>query len=99
MYAGLHKPKGFALSETNEPDERPAHYLPEPYLLRYRDGGFVSTESKQFWKIAFCKGPKRISEYKNSPNRDYYAVQTTDAEKLWVYFDPEDKNFYLQGFL
>lgn len=96
MSNGLQRPKGPVLSET---EERPTHYLAEPCLLRYRDGGFVASDSKQFWRISFCNGPKRISEYKNSPERDYYSVQTTEQEKLWVYFDPEDKNFYLQGFI
>lgn len=83
----------YYISDIKEPD-----YLEAPRLLRYRDGGFFAPETREYWKISFCDGPKRVSEGGGS-TKDYYSVYTTNEERLWIYFDSEDKNFYLEGYL
>jgi protein ImuB len=55
--------------------------------------------SKKRWAIQAVHGPERIQTgwWENeSIQRDYYRVQTTEQEDLWIYREPQG-GIYLHG--
>lgn len=89
------------LSTKNLPQaRRPTRLLPNPLELIFRDQQFLTPGSGNSWKVTKVDGPEKMNlQWWDQPIvRDYYNVLTQQGEALWIYFDQDQKRFFLHGF-
>ena len=73
----------------------------QPLWLLEKPKYLVKKGNKPIYKGALniINGPKRISSHwwSKLQSRDYYLARQTNGRLLWIYFDREQRNWYLHG--
>ncbi len=78
---------------------RPSRLLKRPLPLRWEGSTLVETQPlressrERRWNIVALRGPERLSgewwDVRTAFDRDYYRVDTTSGESLWIFVNPK----------